>query len=135
VEAPPTLVDFGASSTVYDALRPDQLFTLSGGPGHAGWFIHLNGEPYASSRNSRAEGWAHVMDGRRATAIAVANFGGETRDGIGVVTDGHLRIRREFSGGGERTLHFWLHFVSMPVQVGAATSPQAMQSPLRVEWE
>ena len=48
---------------------------------------------------------------------------------------GRLVIRRDFLRGGERSLHFWLHFVTMPVQVGAATSPQAMQNPLRVEWD
>ena len=75
------------------------------------------------------------MDSQRATAIAVAGFGAETRDRIEVSADGRLLIRRDFVRGGERSLHFWLHFVTMPVQVGAATSPQAMQSPLQVEWE
>jgi hypothetical protein len=84
---------------------------------------------------SRAEGWVHVMDKQRATAIAIAGFGSETRDRIEVSSDGRLLIRRDFLRGGERNLHFWLHFVSMPVQVGAATSPQAMQSPLLVEWD
>jgi len=37
--------------------------------------------------------------------------------------------------GNERYLHFWLHFVGMPVQLGAATSPQAILNPLRVEWQ
>jgi hypothetical protein len=131
VDGPPTLVDFGANDTVYAALKPDQHFVLSSGA--PGWFVHLNGESYASSAKSTAEGWAHVMDMQRATAIAVAGFGDDTRDRIEVSSDGHLRIRREFPGGGDRTLHFWLHFVTMPVQVGAATSPQAMQTPLRVD--
>jgi hypothetical protein len=34
---------------------------------------------------------------------------------------------------GAKRLAFWLHFVGMPVQVGAATSPQAMLAPLQVE--
>ena len=38
-------------------------------------------------------------------------------------------------GGERKVLRFWLHFVSMPVQVGAATSPQSMQSPLVIDWE
>ena len=74
------------------------------------------------------------MDKQRATAIAVAGFGAASHDRIEVSADGRLRIRRDFLRGGERSLHFWLHFVTMPVQVGAATSPQAMQSPLAVEW-
>jgi hypothetical protein len=52
-----------------------------------------------------------------------------------VSADGRLVIRRDFLRGGERSLHFWLHFVTMPVQVGAATSPAAMQNSLRVEWD
>jgi hypothetical protein len=131
IEGPPTLVDFGANDTVYAALKPAQRFVLSSSA--PGWFVHLNDEPYASGTKSSAEGWAHVMDKQRATAIAVAGFGDETRDRIEVSTDGRLRIRRDFPGGGERALHFWLHFVTMPVQVGAATSPQAMQNPLRIE--
>ena len=90
-------------------------------------------EPYATGRNTRAEGWAHVMDKHRATAIAVAGFGDQTQDRIEVSADGHVVIRREFSGSRQRTLHFWAHFVPMPVQLGAATSPQAMQSPLAVQ--
>jgi hypothetical protein len=133
VEGPPTLVDFGANNTVYAALKPGQRIQLSAEP--ASWLVDLDGQAYASGKNSRAEGWAHVMDQQRATAIAVAGFGAEARDRIEVSTDGRLRIRRDFLRGGERSLHFWLHFVNMPVQVGAATSPQAMQSPLAVEWE
>jgi hypothetical protein len=135
IEGPPTLVDFGANNTVYAALKPGQQSELSAGPSPAGWFVHLNGEPYASGPRSRAEGWAHVMDSKRATAIAVEGFGDETRDGIEVSADGRLVIRRDFLRGGERSLHFWLHLVTMPVQVGAATSPQAMQNPVRVEWD
>ena len=33
---------------------------------------------------------------------------------------------------GPKKITFWLHFVGMPVHVGAATSPQAMLAPLRV---
>jgi hypothetical protein len=131
IEGPPTLVDFGANDTVYAALKPAQRFVLSSSA--PGWLVKLNDEPYASSTKSKAEGWAHVMDKQRATAIAIAGFGEEIRDRIEVSADGRLCIRRDFPGGGERSLHFWLHFVTMPVQVGAATSPQAMQNPLIVE--
>jgi hypothetical protein len=133
IEGAPTLVDFGANNTVYAALKPGQRIELSAAP--PSWFVNLDGQPYASSLKSRAEGWAHVMDKLRATAIAVAGFGAEARDRIEVSADGRVLIRRDFSRGGERSLHFWLHFVTIPVQVGAATSPQAMQSPLQVEWE
>ncbi len=88
-----------------------------------------------------AEGWAHVMDRTRCTALAVADFGRRARDRIEVLADGRVRIWREFAPGGEvpsgraKSLTFWFHFVGMPVQVGAATSPQAMLAPLKVVWE
>ena len=50
------------------------------------------------------------------------------------------RICREFAGAGAapaagpKALTCWFHFVRMPVQVGAATSPQAMLAPLEVEF-
>ena len=59
--------------------------------------------------------------------------------GIVVGADGRVRLSRDFAMGpgepprGPKSLNFWLHFVPMPVQVGAATSPQSMLAPLRVE--
>jgi hypothetical protein len=80
------------------------------------------------------------MDKRRCTAVAVEGFaaGGQEAE-LTVDAEGRLRIGRKFAPSekreGRRTkqLSVWLHFVNMPVQVGAATSPQAMQAPLRVE--
>jgi hypothetical protein len=100
------------------------------------WSVTLGGEPYASGRSNTVEGWAHVMDAQRATAAAVAGFGRASAEGdrIEVGADGKLRLLRERMGGEHKQLRFWVHFVSMPVQVGAATSPQSMQNPLVVEW-
>jgi hypothetical protein len=130
VEGEPTLVDFGAGGTVYAALHKSQHIVLK--TGDSSWSVLLNGEPYAVGK-SVADGWAHIMDTQRATAIAVADFGSAT-NGIAISADGHVIIRRDFSSGGERVMKFWAHFVTMPVQVGAATSPQSMQSPLKIEW-
>ena len=78
--------------------------------------------------------------------MAVADFG---RLGPGVVdrfevhAGGHLVFERRFDNEktGQRlpdqpkkSLRFWLHFVTAPVQVGAVTSPQSMLAPLDVEW-
>ncbi len=137
IEGGTAVVDLGANDTVYDVLRPDQRITLSAvppNPGNPRWFVNLNNEPYAKGMALPAEGWAHVMDKQRATAVAVANFGDLANDSIDVFADGRLRIHRDFLTSAERTLHFWLHFVGMPVQLGAATSPQAMQNPLRIDW-
>jgi len=91
--------------------------------------------PYvvASPGARPAEGWAHVMDSRRCTAVAVEGFAtAAKRDSpaeIAVDADGSLRLWRV----GTKQLRFWLHFVGMPVHAGAATSPQAMLAPLWVE--
>jgi hypothetical protein len=98
------------------------------------WNIDVNGESYASGRGQRAEGWAHVMDRRRATAVAVGEFA-DPQASIEAWADGRLRIRRDRLGGTRKSLTFWLHFVEMPVQIGAATSPQSMMRPPSVHVE
>jgi hypothetical protein len=148
LEGEPTLVDFGAGSLVYAALRKGQaaLFRAAS-PGEA-WqtFTGPAGRltPYVvAPRNSRAcpaEGWAHVMDRERCTAVAVAEFADAGQENeIHVDSDGRLQLWKLFSQGqavvlpGTKKITFWLHFVSMPVHEGAATSPQAMLAPLEVE--
>jgi hypothetical protein len=154
VEGEPTLVDFGAGSLVYAALRLGQAAVLRAGslPGGADadrprWETLVGPadrpHPYVVAprvaRGPGAEGWAHVMDRQRATAVAVAGFADAGQAGeIAVGADGRLRVWKEFARGGTapppgpKKLTFWLHFVPMPVQVGAATSPQAMLAPLQV---
>ncbi len=140
IEERPMLVDFGAGSMVYAALRPQQDAVFRSdrlGSGEQSWQVDVAGRPYAQGTGP-AEGWAHVMDRRRATAVAVKDFAADSaiqRDSIAVSPEGRLTIRREFGVGGTRTLTFWLHFVDMPVQVGAATSPQSMMGPPVVEIE
>ncbi|MGH9675313.1 MAG: hypothetical protein ACRD44_19250 [Bryobacteraceae bacterium] len=134
VAGPPLLVDFGASSMVYAVLRKEPAITFDATG--EGWAIDLAGERYAAGAGA-PEGWAHVMDRERATAAAVAEFdqfNPPARSRIEIHAGGRLLLRRDVTRGRENTLRFWLHFVSMPVQIGAATSPQSMLSPLRVEW-
>jgi hypothetical protein len=153
VESSPVLVDLGASNTVYGQLKAGELFELIGSndpalrPGGVPWFITRilsgNRSPLAqavTAQSPPAEGWAHSMDKSRCTALAVADFGRTARDAIVCSGDGHLGIMRRFANHGMdppkglKSLRFWLHFVTNPVQIGAATSPQAMLSPLVVEW-
>ena len=132
---PPVLADFGAGSVVYAALAAGQSALFTAGP--SGWSIGLAGAPYASG-SGRVEGWAHVMDRERATAIGVdeiGRFDPYSSGAIEITSAGRLAIRREFTRGQRKSLHFWLHFVGMPVQVGAATSPQSMMQPPAVEWK
>jgi hypothetical protein len=154
-DASPTLVDFGADSTVYSTLKTTERMELSArsrsdvDPNtERRWEIRRGGsdtlEPFARAMGSPprpAEGWAHIMDKTRCTAAAMADFGREHSDRIEVQGDGGLGLWRNFAvgdtprGGGRKTLKLWLHFVSMPVQLGAVTSPQAMLNPLSVVWE
>jgi hypothetical protein len=143
-EGEPTLVDFGAGSYVYAALHKGQVAKLRAGA--PAWETLLGSaadlRPYVvAPRNSqaKAEGWAHVMDRERCTAVAVQDFAGPCPEAtITVQADGGLQVWKHFALGGQgsppgvKRLTFWLHFVPMPVHVGAATSPQAMLSPLQV---
>jgi hypothetical protein len=125
VEGEPTLVDFGAASMVYSHLKPGESAELEGKPARV-----LSGKadrpPVLAEFEGPAEGWAHVMDRRRCTAVGVVGFGAAGR--IRADADGRLRLR----GDAGRRLTFYLHFVPMPVQVGALTSPQSMLAPLVV---
>lgn len=160
LEGKPTLVDCGARSTVYSTLeRGDRLTFEAGGDLTAqgrelAWRItsghgQRSALEAAGMRGEGAvpEGWVHVMDSRRCTAMAVGDFAHAAAgriDRFEIGGDGLLRFERQFRKEGappapERTtskkLRFWTHFVPMPVQVGAKTSPQAMLAPLVVEWE
>ncbi len=150
----PTLVDFGATSYVYATLRPGEMTVFSAWPkadngndsrkmpGHALWEVKrgtaVNLVPYvlATEQEQRpSEGWAHVMDDKLCTAIAVDRFARERADRIEVEASGRTRIARAFDSQGEarannhKRLVFWMHFVPSPPHVGAVTSPQSMQSP------
>jgi hypothetical protein len=161
----PTLGDFGAGSLVYATLAKGQAAVLEAG-GAPGWAVGdapgkspdagaaawrvLRGaagqlEPYVlgptGGKGPPAEGWAHVMDARRCTAVAVADFARRTADSIEVEASGHVAISRGFHSpdtksppATEKRLTFWLHFVDMPPHVGAVTSPQSMQAPLEAAW-
>jgi hypothetical protein len=159
VEGAPTLIDLGASRTVYGQIKGEEWMVLKAGslPGEpepdAAWdvFKVIPGSAVGSAARFAmapprdtvpAEGWAHVMDRSRCTAVAVAGFGRPHYDEITTRADGRLELMRWYSrigsgaepAPGPKTLTFWLHFVTNPVQVGAATSPQAMLAPLEVQW-
>jgi hypothetical protein len=155
VQGEPTLVDFGAGSLVYAQLRRGRTTLMRAGSlgrkddaSQPAWTTLLGDRNQlslyvvASKRKDAppAEGWAHVMDRERCTALAVAGFADVGQESeIRIDADGRLLISRTFARDemavprGPKQLTFWLHFVPMPVHVGAATSPQAMLAPLRVE--
>jgi hypothetical protein len=150
----PTLVDFGADDVVYTVLKEGDWAKLSshwaestpkdGDAFHLAEWRVMTGSANSSATLARgtmlpAKGWAHIMDRRRCTALAVREFG---RSGVhGAISarwNGGLELSQRFAadgqapGPGTKKLTFWLHFVGMPVQVGALTSPQSMQAPLEV---
>jgi hypothetical protein len=160
LEGSPVLVDCGARSTVYSTLEArDRLAFEAGHPLSAGgrdlrWQIGRgHGEPLSleaaglRQESSGPEGWVHAMDSRRCTAMAVASFGEASAgrlDRFEIEGNGLLRFERRFDAAGAapgpgksraKGLRFWIHFVTMPVQVGAKTSPQAMLAPLEVRWQ
>ncbi len=156
LQGEPTLVDFGAGSFVYAALRKGQTALLRQEAAvselRSNWrvlvgaldaptpFVEAPGRTALKQTENRAEGWAHVMDRERCTAVAVADFAraGEAAE-IRVDSGGRLQVWKEFAADrqapplGPKRLTVWLHFVGMPVHVGAATSPQAMLAPLEVK--
>jgi hypothetical protein len=166
VEGEPTLVDFGAGSYVYAALHRGESAILrqyaagERAPDHralGSWETLVGpsaapvpyvvgprprpGDPLGPllPEGGKAEGWAHVMDRRRCTAVALANFAAEPGGAmIRVDADGRLQVWKDFARDGRqpppgpKRFTCWLHFVDMPVHVGAATSPQAMLAPLEI---
>jgi penicillin amidase len=145
----PALVDFGASTLVYATLARGQAASMIAGGPTPSWSV-LRGpagklERYVDGPADRPdlvpEGWAHVMDRERCTAVAVDAFARRSRDRLDVDATGRLVIGREFGHEstpprpGRKELTFWLHVVPFPPHVGAVTSPQSMQAPLEVTWK
>jgi hypothetical protein len=167
LEGEPILIDCGARSTVYTTLEPRERIVFESGypldiqgrelhwavrkgSSSSPLFLEAAGE---KGSGREPEGWVHVMDRTRCTAMAVADFGKPaqahgTLDRFEIAANGLLRFERRFRTekpearsakspalDTKKNLRFWIHFVTMPVQVGAKTSSQAMLSPLEVRWE
>ncbi|MBL8851022.1 MAG: hypothetical protein JNG89_15190 [Planctomycetaceae bacterium] len=147
LDGPEALIDFGAGDFVYATVTNDQSAILVAGPRDGGsidWSVRHGTSPdlaeiFVAPRDvptPRVHGWAHVMDDKRCTALAIARFGESAVDSIRFDGSGRLDWQRNYSNttGNARQLEFWLHFVTMPVHIGARTSPRSMQEPLQVRW-
>jgi hypothetical protein len=149
----PAVVDCGASSTVYSHLKDAEVLAFEGrpaaGPGESAprWRIEQGGasglRPFAVATpgDGAAEGWIHVMDSVRSSAVAVADFASSGPDRFTIEAGGRVAFERHFpiptapvQPKAPKTLRFWIHVVTTPVQIGAVTSPQAMLAPLLVDW-
>lgn len=119
----PLVWDFGLGSWMYGTLAGDgdRVSLL---PADGAWQVQAaSGSVLAVAPTF--DGCGHFADNERAVAFGVMRPGNETR--IDLHPDGRLRLS---SRGGELTAYF--HFVGQPIPVTAATSPQAMVSPLKV---
>jgi len=139
-----TLVDFGAGSYVYTTLKNAESALLDAQQGK--WTIQQgtgeNLTPFATSTatNRSVEGWAHMMDRQACTAFAFHGMNDPTGGSIRARGDGQLSAMRYFARdpmiarAGPKRLTAWFHFVPMPVQIGALTSPQSMMAPLEIRF-
>ncbi|WP_145952171.1 hypothetical protein [Paludisphaera borealis] len=150
IQGEPALVDCGAGSTVYSHLRSGEVLSFESRPapklGESGprWLMEQGGasglKPFAvaTPTDRAAEGWVHVMDSTRCSAIAVADFARSGPDRFTIEAGGRVELERRFTlpatPDRPKILKFWIHVVPTPVQVGAVTSPQAMLAPLVVDW-
>jgi hypothetical protein len=155
LQGEPVLVDFGAGTLVYAKIRKKEFALMSAGsltvemntPPTWKTFLGSPSPPTPQLEPKLtplvfappgkevppAEGWAHFMDRERCTAVAVNGFAGARQQcDISVSASGLLHVAKTFpprNAPPAKLLSVWLHFVDMPVQVGAATSPQSMMSP------
>jgi hypothetical protein len=129
---------YGAIRGADDRVVHTQTVT-SKGP--AGWLVNTQRDgasmqPYESSpTGAAARGWGHLQDLRTAVAFGVDRFARDpgsysiSLDGRGQTTFSYEPAPHR----GSLRLTVFQHFVSAPVPIGAATSPAAMLSPLRVD--
>ena len=138
--------DFGTGSRSYGALRaPGDVVALVQSvvrPGAADWQIRLRNasgewvqERAAGKRPAIAEGWGHLEGADRALAFAVEDFARQPGEyTIELAGDGKLAFRFAPSDpAATHSLAVYQHYVSVPVSLGAATSPIAMASPLEFQ--
>ncbi len=139
----PWVWDFGTARWTYGQLRnatDTVTFTQTSRGGTAEWAVTTNagGREQIAESNTLSRmpfgGWAHVQGGKEVVAVAVeeaAGFSGVVR----MTQSGGGDARVELSPATPSTRHtltVYEHFVSTPVQIGAATSPAAILAPLVV---
>ena len=145
----PIMGDFGANGWTYATLRPDESIVFRAGlknidPMESAWRVDraVGGQtttytlPPLANVSPPVQGWAHLMDRQRCAAIAVDRFADNSQDTIRLSASGQIVLQRKFGatlpGTTKKQFTFWLHLVNFPPQLGAATSPQSMQTPPEV---
>jgi hypothetical protein len=139
----PWVWDFGTERWTYGSLRDSTdsviLNETMKAPGGVEWQVSSGPKGKEQSyevsgvgRRSPMVRWGHIQDGKEVVAFAVdANpaLPGKYRYSL----DGEGNISIGFAASTQATQHeltVYEHFVNSPVQIGAATSPSSMLSPL-----
>ena len=143
----PWVWDFGTTRWTYGSMRAatDSVIMNDtvGATGTGEWTVSSGpkGRELASE-TSAADGatfggWGHVQGAREVVAYAIE--GARTRRGTyRIALDGTGQATFQLSPPAPQTKHeltVYVHFVSTPVQIGAATSPAAILSPLLATCE
>jgi YetA-like protein len=127
--------DFGTNRWTYGVLRAaGDSVTLT--EDAKGWKVTTASggkeQVYEEAAGAGPVRWGHVQDGKEVVALA---FDGPADAAwkVKVAGDGQVAVQyAEAAPAAEHRLTLIEHFVTAPVQVGAATSPAALLSPLAV---
>ena len=142
----PWVWDFGTTRWTYGSMRnpaDSVVMTHVRSASGAEWTV-ANGpkgreQTYETSRADRSAfaGWGHVQSGKEVVAFAIE--GVPSRQGTyRVALSGDGQTTFGFAAASPQTSHeltVFQHYVSTPVQIGAATSPAAILSPLTAVCE
>ena len=136
--------DFGTDRWTYGSLREMgdsvRLTTDTDAEGDSEWTVAMtvDGETSlyeVSAGLSTVSGWGHLQGQDHVVAFGIDHFGREPGSySMAVTGDGQLSLERTVNGGAKK-LTIYQHFVSVPVHVGAATSPMSMLNPLTVRCD
>ena len=136
--AQPWVWDFGTTRWTYGALRNPTDSVAMHHSGVGDWMVSTGPkgrlQPYETSTADRATfgGWGHVQGAKEVVAFAIEGMPAR-RGTYDVAIDGEGQTSFRFAAAAPQPQHeliVYEHFVSTPVQIGAATSPATILSPL-----
>jgi hypothetical protein len=141
----PLIWDFGTGHWTYGTLRtPLDSVTLTQvvkTPGTADWNVATGPkgkeQSYESAERAEPARWGHIQDAKEAVAFAIQDLGRQAGT-YRVTLDGDGQASFRFAPAQPATRHHltvYEHFVSTPVQIGAATTPASILNPLIAECE
>ena len=135
----PWVWDFGTDRWTYGSLRSQEeaarMTVVTDSTGASTWEIATtrDGESQVyevSAERSGVEGWGHVQGAERAVAFAMGDFArAPGAYAMGIDGAGQLSLRVSRPGVSRHRLTIYQHYVSVPVHIGAATSPMSMLNP------